>query len=86
MYQARQIIRLSIMGLLFLTAGFSFIRVPAPVYAAENSQMEATTAEQAQPKEDDDDGGSIVGSFFRFVGEVISFPFKILGKAFDAIF
>ena len=29
---------------------------------------------------------SIVGSLFVFIGEVVSFPFRMIGKAFDAIF
>ena len=36
-----------------------------------------------EPAKDD---SSILGSFFRFVGNVIAFPFRMIGKAFDAIF
>lgn len=34
---------------------------------------------------DDDDHG-IVGGFFHFVGDVIAFPFRLVGGVFDAIF
>ena len=34
--------------------------------------------------EEEDSG--IVGSFFHFLGDVIAFPFRIIGNVLDAIF
>jgi len=34
---------------------------------------------------DDDDHG-IIGGVFHFVGDVVAFPFRLIGGVFDAIF
>tara|TARA_B100000745_G_scaffold117756_1_gene76106 strand:- start:274 stop:477 length:204 start_codon:yes stop_codon:yes gene_type:complete len=39
--------------------------------------------------DDDIEGGddsSIVGGFFNFLGDVLAFPFRVVGSVFDAIF
>ena len=32
------------------------------------------------------EGGGVIGSFFHFVGQVIAFPFKVIGGILGAIF
>jgi hypothetical protein len=52
---------------------------PAPVSSTSTTQVK-----EVRVVEHDD--SSIVGNFFRFVGNVIAFPFRMVGKALDAIF
>jgi len=42
----------------------------------------------ATPADDhaDDKDHSLVGSLFNFVGNVVAFPFRMVGNVFDAVF
>lgn len=35
---------------------------------------------------DDDDGGSVLGSIFNVIGEIVALPFRLIGGLFRAIF
>ncbi len=43
---------------------------------------ETTTTTTTETKNDH----SIAGGLFHFIGEVIAFPFRVIGNVFDAIF
>ncbi|MGE0268090.1 MAG: hypothetical protein AB7S78_06525 [Candidatus Omnitrophota bacterium] len=45
-----------------------------------------TRAGEGSNQPPEDERSSIVGSLFHFVGDVISFPFRLTGKAIDSIF
>ncbi len=53
-------------------------------YDASTTVTTETTAVEETPEIKEDH--SILGSFFHFVGNVIAFPFRLIGSAFDAIF
>ncbi len=44
------------------------------------------TETKDQPEKKEERHSSIVGSFFGFLGNVIAFPFRLIGSAFNAIF
>ena len=44
------------------------------------------TESTEQPEQKEEQHSSIVGSFFGFIGNVIAFPFRLIGNAFKAIF
>lgn len=48
-------------------------------------QIEKTETTE-QPEKKEEGHSSILGSFFGFVGNVIAFPFRLIGSAFKAIF
>ena len=55
----------------------------------DNSTGQTTTTvvtEKEVVHEHSDDGGSIVGSVFNVIGEVISFPFRLIAGIFRAVF
>ena len=53
-----------------------------------NKSVSVTTEKtEAEVKpEKKEEGHSILGSFFGFLGNVIAFPFRMVGSAFKAIF
>ena len=44
------------------------------------------TETKEQPENKKEQHGSILGSFFGFLGNVIAFPFRLIGSALNAIF
>ena len=49
--------------------------------ATDTSTKTVTTTETTEPEHH-----SLVGSVFNFVGDVIAFPFRLIGGVFDAVF
>lgn len=67
---------------------FCFWAVPllADQTVTTTTSAPASTTQVKEVKVVEKDESSIVGNFFRFVGDVIAFPFRMVGKALDAIF
>jgi hypothetical protein len=53
---------------------------PAPAVEQRTTQTTTTTTETKQ------ESGGVLSSGVNFVGEVIAFPFRVIGAAFSALF
>ena len=53
---------------------------------ASTTDRETTVTEKTTTSTEPQSDGGIFGGFFHLLGEVLAFPFRVIGSVFDAIF